>query len=401
MNILKCQLCVGSNLKMIIDLGHHPLADSFLSLEQIKSPLRTYPLQVFLCQTCGHAQLGHNVPQEERYQSVDYSYTAGNSKVSVNHFDEMSKSIGEMVNLNKDDLVVDIGSNDGTLLLSFQKNFGAKIIGVEPSLNISKIAKQNKVFTINDFFNEKTCGAILKLGKAKVITATNVFNHISDLNSFTKNIKKILHKDGIFVFEVPYFPDLIRQGAFDTIYLEHISYFNVKPFNDFFNKHSLYINHLETNEYMGGSIRVSISKNKPKNNKLVEKYISQENKSKIYNLKTYREFKDRIVDFKHRLNFDLYQAKIKGDKIVAIGAATKGNTLLNYCKINSSVIEFVTDSSSLKIGKFTPGSSIQIRPDSDISSDIKYALILPWNIADFLVSKLSHLKLKFIIPRMK
>lgn len=396
-----CQLCNSDSLNLIIDLGHHPLADSFLNENQINEVIKTYPLKVYMCQNCGHAMLGHSVSAEERYQDIDYSYTASNSKVSIAHFDEMSKEIGQRVKLNKNDLVVDVGSNDGTLLKAFQSNFGTKIIGIEPSLNISKIAKQNGVTTINDFFNSKTAEKILKVSKAKVITATNVFNHISELNQFTKNIKKILHNDGAFVFEVPYFPDLIKQGAFDTIYLEHISYFNVKPFQEFFSKYDLYISHLETNTYMGGSIRVYVTKTKPKSSSIVKNYISDEKKNGIYDLKTYKEFNNRIIDFKNRLNFDLYQAKLNGDKIIAIGAATKGNTLLNYCKINTSVIEFVTDSSPLKVGKYMPGSHIPIRHDNDITPDVKYALILPWNIADFLVSKLSHLKLKFIIPKMK
>lgn len=400
MNQKKCQLCGSKELIKIIDLGQHPLADSFLTAEQAAEPTKIYPLEVYLCRKCGHTMLGFWVSEKERYQTIDYSYTGGNSKVSVSHFDEMSKSIGEWVHLDANDLVVDIGSNDGTLLSAFNKNFGTSVIGVEPSFNIAKIAKKNKIKTINDFFNTKSVDQIVKHGTAKVITATNVFNHISDLNSFIKNIKKILRPDGVFVFEVPYFPDLIKQGAFDTIYLEHISYFNVKPFSEYFAKHKLYIHHLETNEYMGGSIRVFVTKNK-QNNKIVEQYVNNEKKLGIYKLSTYKDFNDRILGFKHSLNYDLYAAKMKGDKIVAIGAATKGNTLLNYCKIDSSMIEFVTDSSALKIGKFTPGSNIPIRPDSDISPEIKYALILPWNIADFLVSKLGHLNLKFIIPKMK
>ncbi|KND46794.1 MAG: putative methyltransferase [Parcubacteria bacterium C7867-006] len=401
MHTKKCQLCGGSKLVKIIDLGLHPLADTFLPKECADKPITLYPLNVLLCKSCGHAMLGYVVPPEERYQKIDYSYTASNSKVSVEHFAKMAESVGTKISLGSKDLVIDIGSNDGTLLKSFKSQFGTKVIGIEPSKNIAKIAKKNGITTINDFFNTKTAKVISKKEKAKVIIATNVFNHITDMKAFVKDISLALDKTGLFIFEVPYFKTLVEQGAFDTIYLEHVSYFNVMPFHKFFKEHALYIHSLEKNDYMGGSIRVYVSKIKPKDSSIVNEYIDEEKKYGMYDLATYADFTKRIIDFSGRLNFDLYKAKASGEKIVAIGAATKGNTLLNYCKIDSTVIEFITDSSPLKIGKFAPGSNIPIRPDSDISNEISHALILPWNIADFLVSKLSHLNLKFIIPKMK
>jgi 2-polyprenyl-3-methyl-5-hydroxy-6-metoxy-1,4-benzoquinol methylase len=403
MNLTTCQLCNSKRLVSIIDLGHHPLADTFLPEKFITEPYKVYPLVVMLCRDCGHAQLQYSVPETDRYQKVDYSYTASNSPVSVKHFEEMAQEAISFVGVTKGDLVIDVGSNDGTLLSHFKTHAGSAVLGIEPAKNIAMMAKKRGVQTINDFFNAKTVAQILKKQKAgaKVITATNVFNHITDMRGFMKNIAKILHKDGMFVFEVPYFMDLIKQGAFDTIYLEHISYFGVKAFSNFFKKSGLSIAKLETNSYMGGSIRVYVTKDKKKESKDVTKMIKEETAYGMFKLETFKEFSKRIEQFKFDLNAQVTAAKKEGKKIIGIGAATKGNTLLNYCKIDNHMVDFVTDSSPLKIGKFTPGSLIPIKPDSAITKEISYAIILPWNIAEFLVKKLGHLSLEFIIPKMK
>jgi SAM-dependent methyltransferase len=396
-----CQLCGSTNLYKIIDLGFHPLADSFLEKKHTEAPITLYPLNVVMCKSCGHTMLGFMVKPEERYQKIDYSYTAGNSRVSVAHFKEMAEEIVKVVGVNKNDLVVDIGSNDGTLLKSFKDVSGAKVIGVEPSKNIWKIAQKNSIPTINDFFNKKTVLKISKKQKAKVITATNVFNHINDMRTFVNDIKNLLDRSGVFVFEVPYFLGLVENGEFDTIYLEHTLYFSVKPFHNFFQKNGLEIFKLERNDYMCSSIRVYVRKGK-KQNKVMKEFIKNENDFGLYEEKTYKKFMDRIKSFKFNLNRELYNAKNKNDgKIIAIGAATKGNTLLNYCLIDNNVVDFVTDGSNLKIGKYMPGSNIPILPDAAIDDSVKYALILPWNIASFLMSKFVGKKIKFIVPKFK
>jgi hypothetical protein len=224
---------------------------------------------------------------------------------------------------------------------------------------------------------------------------------VSNVQAFIKNIYKILDKDSFLVFQVPYMKTLLEKGSFDTIYLEHTSYFNLKPFHKFFSGMNLYIVDFELHDYMGGSIRIYLSKDKSKLSKKLRPAIRSEVDKGVFKVSTYGEFMSRIEKFKIDLCQNIHNTKKKGGKIIGIGAATKGNTLLNYCKIDNNTIDFVTDSSPLKIGKFTPGSSIPIKPDSAITKDIDYALILPWNIADFLVKKLDGKGLKFIIPSIK
>ncbi len=399
MHTRNCQMCGADDLAPIIDLGHHPLADTFLPSHHLNQSETRYPLRVLLCKQCGYATLSHVVSQEERYQGVDYSYTASNSPVSISHFTDMAKDIGGAVEINAGDLVVDIGSSDGTLLRSFREQSGCRIQGVEPAKNIAESAERNGIPTINDFFTSSTVSRIVSNGKAQVITATNVYNHITDMNAFMENILAALTNDGMFIFETPSLLDLIRRTAFDTIYLEHVSYFGVKPLARFYKKFGLYIHKIELNDYMGGSMRVYVSK-MPADSHVADAFIRMEETAGSYDPATYASFMNRVHAFKFDLCRELYAIKARGGKIIGIGAATKGNTLLNYCKIDGSILEFITDNSPLKIGKYTPGSHIPIKSDADIHSGVTHALILPWNIGDFLKEKLKHLKLDFIVPSM-
>ncbi len=394
----QCPLCASHDTQKVIDLGLHPLADTFL--KEIDILQMRYPLQVFLCNDCGYAGLIYVVDAQKRYQEHEYSYTSSNSPVAINHFSEMAGQAIERLNVAKKDLVVDIGSNAGTLLQAFREKAGCAVVGVEPSENIAKLAESQGVETIQDFFDSTTARKILQNhGQAKVITCTNVFNHITDLADFMQNVALLLAPDGQLVIETPYLLSLVKDVAFDTIYLEHISYFAVKPFEKFFKTFGLHVTHLEMNDYMGGSIRVYVGKGNQTND-VVAEFIRREEIAGIFSGKTYEALMEKVSNLKEQLLQQITTAKAGGKKIIGIGAATKGNTLLNYCGIDATMLDFVTDSSPLKIGKFMPGSNIPIKSDGDITQDITHALILPWNIAAFLREKLQHLGLTFITPKI-
>jgi SAM-dependent methyltransferase len=399
MNITACHLCGSKDLSKVLDLGFHPLADFFMKESQLHEVERRYPLEVLLCQKCGHGMNSYVVPAETRYQENDYSYDSSNSKIAITHFTDMAKDVTTRAKVKKGDLVVDIGSNVGTLLGAF-KDLGAEVQGVDPSANIAAIAQKNGIPTINDFFSPQAAKKILKKGKAQAITMTNAFNHVSHLQSFMKTLVSILHKDGTFVIELPYFLQVIKKKHFDVVYLEHVSYIAIKPLVPFFKKYGLAITHLEENDYMSGSIRIFVGRGKP--SPLVKKQIALEEKAGLYNKKTWQKFAQEVHMVKLHLLKELVEARHKGGKIVAIGAAAKGNTLLNYCGIDTHLVDFVTDASPLKIGKYTPGSHLPIRSDDEITSEVTHALILAWNIADFLKSKISpkHPHLEFITPHV-
>src|SRR3989344_7415712 len=213
-----CQLCGYGKLVPIIDLGFHPLADTFLPINALTEPEDTFPLKVLLCPACGYATLQYIVDAPSRYQKKDYSYTSSNSAVSLRHFREIAQEITTELKINSSDQVLDIGSNDGTLLQNFREIANCQIMGVEPSTNILKMAKKNNIPTIHGFFDKGIKEQILKSGQVKAITANNVFNHITNLTEFVQNICDLLSIDGAFIFEVPYLLDLVEMNAFDTIY---------------------------------------------------------------------------------------------------------------------------------------------------------------------------------------
>ncbi len=399
MKTTRCQISGSTDAVSIIQLGHHPLADTFLADEARQEPETRYPLEVLLFPESGYATLAYIMPPQERYQKVDYSYTASNSPVAVKHFGEMAQEICDELGLTAQDLVVDIGGNDGTLLKAFHAISQSRMLNVEPAGNIAKIAEAANVPTLTDFFGAEAVRTIGTMGKAKAITGTNVFNHITDLQAFTADIAAALTDDGAFIFEAPSLLELVKRMAFDTIYLEHVSYFGIKPLVRLFGDHGLSIHRIEPSDYMGGSMRVYVKKTKA-DPAVVNGFMEQEQALGIYDQQTYVGFMERVRAFKMNLNTELYEIKKRGGVIVGIGAATKGNTLLNYCGIDGTLLTCVTDASALKIGKFTPGSLLPIVADADIPKNATHALILPWNIGVFLKEKLKHLNLEFIVPRM-
>ncbi len=402
MPVTTCQLCGSGDLRLVIDLGFHPLADTFLKKEKLLEPETRYPLKVLLCGACGHATSGFVVPAAKRYQENDYSYDSSNSKVSVEHFGSMAQEAGQKIGVGAGDLVVDIGGNVGTLLEAFREQAGASILNIEPSTNIADIAEKNDVETVRVFFDLDVANTVAGRGGAKVIAMTNAFNHIAYLDDFMKGIVQSLRRDGAFIIEVPYLLHLIEKLAFDTVYLEHISYFAVRPLRAYFKKFGLVISDVYENDYMGGSLRLYVRKDAPEFGGL-DSMIAKEEAAGLFEPSMYREFMVQVETFKFRLMKELMEVRAAGGRIAGIGAATKGNTLLNYCGIDRTLLEFVTDASPLKVGKYTPGSHLPIQPDEALGGGITHALILPWNIGDFLRQKLSpkYPTLVFITPRMR
>lgn len=395
-----CFLCQSKNLYRAIDLGFHPLADTFLKEGQLNQPEPRYPLNVVACDDCGHLMNGYIVPASARYQDNDYSYDSSNSKVAIGHFSDFAEEAIKLAKIGKGDLVVDFGSNVGTLLDKFREHSGCEVLGIEPSKNIADIAEKNGIKTIQNFFNVKSVDQALKTGKAKLITGTNVYNHIENQTDFAENVDKLLADDGVLVVEAPYAGTLVDETSFDTIYLEHASYFYVTPLKKFWANHGFKIHKVILNPYMGGSMRAYISRHLPEGPE-VTKMSADEVKKGYFTPKCYEDFMDRTINFKMDLMKQLYQIKANGGVIIGIGAATKGNTLLNYCGIDTNLLEYVTDASPLKVGKYTPGSHIPIKHDDEIDNKvITHGLILPWNIGDFLSKKLAPLGIEFLVPHL-
>lgn len=399
---MNCRMCGSAKLENFLDLGFMPPADQFRRKDQLREPDIHYPLQVMMCKECGLAQLSHVVSPEILYRN-DYPYESSTTRTGHIHWSEFAASVVARLKLGPQDLAVDIGSNVGVLLEAFRTQ-GLRVQGVDPAANIAMIAQANGIDTICDFFNEDTARAIVAdKGHASVVTATNVFAHVNDLDAFIESVKDLLGKQGVFIFEAPYFVNLLKHNEYDTIYHEHLSYLSVKPLLAFFRKHDMEIFHIEERDIHGGSFRVHVGRTgswpiSPD----VERMAQAEVDMGVYQHEKLAEFAAAARRNKDELTWLLHSLKHEGKRIAAVSAPAKGMTLINYCRLDTDVLDFVTEKSKLKVGRFTPGAHIPVVSDEELLvRQPDYALVLAWNFADEIMENLREFRLrggKFIIP---
>jgi len=400
--MINCRMCDSDNLEEYLDLGFTPPADQFLRKEQLTEPEIYYPLRVVLCKNCGLSQLDFVVSPEVLYRH-DYPYESSITKTGQVHWAEFAKSVTRSLKLGKEDLVIDIGSNVGVLLEEFRNN-GTRILGVDPASNIVRIAEKRGIETICEFFNPDTVSHILKTkGKSSLIVGTNVFAHIDDLDSLMQGVNKLLVKRGVFIFESPYFVNLVKRLEYDTIYHEHLSYLSVKPLIKFFAKFKMEIFDIQERDIHGGSFRVFIGRKGDRPvSPIVKKLAKNEEKMNLYSVKMLKNFAKRVKQNQHALVWLLRSLKNRGKTIAAVSAPAKGMTLLNYCRLGPEILDFVTEKSQLKIGRHTPGLHIPVYPDSElVKRKVNYALLLAWNFADEIINNLEGYRKiggKFIVP---
>ena len=341
---------------------------------------------------CKHVQTTTITPDSDRYNLFDYSYTSSNSSASRSHWDKFAEEVAKFTHCLKG-RVCEIGSNDGYLLKQFLKK-DCDVLGVDASESMTKLSNLNKIKTINLIFDYNSSALIQKEhGEFDVVIANNVFNHSNDPVSFAKGANRILKSNGFYIFEVPYWKCSVESTKIDQIYHEHVSYFTGRSVKEIMELAGFQINRIEIVDYHGGSLRVYAEKTtKDEINHCddLSKMISSE--VDLFSITIYENLKKtlikRKIDFKHRL----LSIKKSGGSIIAIGAAAKGNTLLNFLNLDSSLIDWVTDTSKFKCGKTTPLSNIEICNDNVISTYEKvYALILCWNLSDAIKTKLRKL----------
>lgn len=370
-----CSVC-GKILKNFLDLGLHPCADTFITSQKKAIKLKKYPLIVGYC-NCNHLTSIIKISPFERYKKNDYSYTSNNSPVSRSHFYEIAKILSKNFRISKKSKVIEIGSNDGTFLKNLKKISKSNVLGIDPSDNMCRIARQNGINSLNIFFNKSSAKLIKKkFGSFDLLYGANVFNHIENPKEFLFSCKKLVKEEGLIILEVPDLDQLFKSVGFDTIYHEHRQYFSINSLRKIFALCNLYILKIDKINYMSGSLRIyAINKNK-NTNKLY----------KLSNKKKFEVFKKKIHKVKKLMISFVNNNKKNGKIIVGLGAATKGNTLLNYCNFTYKDIHCVLDNSKYKIGKFMPGSGIKILDEKKIKN-FHSVIILPWNITKHLYKK--------------
>jgi len=375
-----------------------PLVNSFLREDQLESDEPKFPLDVYFCTSCGMVQLGDVVPPEMMFK--DYVYVSGTSDTMRKHFEEFA---GEAVKKIGKGLVIDIGGNDGTFLKVF-RILGMKTLNVEPATNIAEISRKENIETINDFWCVSVAKDILENhGKAKLITGTNVFAHVNDLDGFVSAAKILLEDDGALVVEFPYLVDMIEKTEFDTIYHEHLSYISVRPMVTFFKRLGMEVVDAVRSDVHGGSIRIYAMKpGAGKVSEEIDNLLSLEEKMGLGSFETYEEFGERVVEIKKQLLSLLEELRSDGKRIAGYGAPAKGNVLMNYIGIGSQFLDYIVDKNQLKQNLFTPGMHLPVYSTEKIMEDKPdYLLILAWNFADEIMKQQSAFKKtggKFIIP---
>ncbi len=396
-----CRTCGSPRLRLGLDLGLLPLANSFLPPQRAVDPTPEprYPLRVFYCENCGLIQLRDIVDMREMYD--DYAFLTATATTSLIHFDQYAEDMTRRLSLKSADLVVDIGSNDGTLLKAFRRR-GTTVLGVEPARNLANQAMAEGVPTLNEYFGPDTVERIGPHG-ARLITANNVVSHVQDLNGFMESVSNTLASEGIFAFEVPWVVDVLRHYNFDIIYHEHLSYFGFKPLSDLLGRHDLELIDLQHFPLIhGGSFRglAAHPRTFPRQSDTITRVFQDEKTGADF--ATLNEFAYRVHDIRRRLLELLQDLKKKGKKIVGYGAPAKATILLNYCSIDRSILDFVTDTTPLKQGRFVPGVRIPIvDPDELRKAKPDYALLLAWNFKDEILKKeQEYLRSggQFIIP---
>ncbi len=392
MKATNCRMCQSKNLKQWLDLGLHPHSDHF---HKEKEAEMFYPLGVSICEDCGLNQLTYIVAKEELYLK-DYLYESSITKTASDHWQELADTVCQKVELPDNSFIVDIGSNDGTLLTKFQAR-GHRVLGIDPTPEATQIAIDRGVPTIQKFF---TRDAIEGMDKADLAVGTNVFAHVHDLDTFMDDIDALLKPNGVFVFESPYFGEFLKGVEMDTVYHQHLSYLSLKPLVPFLEKHGMEVFAVEQRPLHGGVFRVYIAR---KGEKRIESSVLAMLESENWRIQDLEAVADCFKDTMTNLLQFILDLKRMDKTFAIVSTPAKGNTLLNYAHIGR-YIDFATDRSKLKQGRFLPGTGIEVFSDEElIKRQPDYAIVLAWNFFDEIITNVRNagFKGKFIRPLPK
>jgi len=389
-----CRHCNNELTHKFVDLGIQPASNHYLSEEEIKSDFEApkYPLVTHVCHHCWLVQT-EDFASADTFFSNDYAYFSSTSKGWLNHAKEYSDDVIKQLTLNSESFVVEVASNDGYLLRNFLQQ-GIPCLGIEPTLSTATAAKKIGIPVVTEFFGSVLSEDIVKeYAYADLIVCNNVLAHVPDINDFVAGLSKLLSPSGTLTIEFPHLLNLIKYNQFDTIYHEHFSYFSLYTTSQILMTSGLMIYDVKTLNTHGGSLRLYVCHQdvgvvvSDKVNSLLKEEIQ----FGLQNLSVYDEFQQKVELIKSELVNFLQKQKQAGKKVVAYGAAAKGNTLLNFSGISTELLPQIYDAAPSKQGKFMPSSKIPIlSPEQMNFSEIDYILILPWNIKQEVISQLKE-----------
>jgi SAM-dependent methyltransferase len=380
-----------------------PLANSYLTAEEIGRMEPFYPLHAYVCAECFLVQLSEFETPGRIF--TDYAYFSSYSDSWVAHAREYVESMTARFRLNSMSRVIEIASNDG-YLLQFFKEKGVPSLGIEPAANVARVAEEKGIQTIVKFFDLETARCLAQDGvQADLLLGNNVLAHVPRLNEFVQAMKAVLKPQGIITMEFPHLLQLMRQNQFDTIYHEHFSYLSLSTVEKIFSKFGLRIFDVDQLPTHGGSLRIystHAESNEPATTQAVRDLLRDEHEAGLLGLNAYSDFANRVRSTKRTLLRFLLEACDKGEKVVGYGAPAKGNTLLNYCGVRTDFVEYTVDRNPHKQTRYLPGVHIPIcDPEKIRETQPDYVLILPWNIKDEVIQQMSFIREwggRFVIP---
>jgi C-methyltransferase-like protein/methyltransferase family protein/putative zinc binding protein len=383
----RCRAC-GDNIQAFMSLGRQPAAQVLVDPTEQRDQF-TYELKPAVCYSCCLLQL-IEVPAPEFLFCGTYPYFTGTSRAMAEHFRDWADALLQReLAIVSDPFVVEIGSNDGTFLLNMARA-GVRHLGVEPAASVAQVARERGVSVLETFFNARTATQIrAKHGPADVISAANVIAHIPAINDVAGGISVLLNDDGIFTFEAIYLGDLVRNTLLDQLYDEHVFTFSVQSVYQVFSRFGLELIDVEHQETHGGSIRYTLAhKGRRPVSKSVEKAIEEEHALGLYDPRTYEQFASRARRIRDRFLNLLRDLRAKGKRIAGYGATAKSTTILNYCGIDSRLVDYIADSTPMKQGKLTSGTHIMVRSPAYFAEDKPdYTVLLAWNHRNEIESK--------------
>ena len=405
---MKCRHCKNLLENTFLNLGFAPPSNAYLNEDALYRPERYYPLKVSVCNNCWLVQTQDYTQADELF-SPDYAYFSSTSTSWLAHAKHYTEAMIARLGLNETSYVIEVACNDGYLLKNFLAA-GIPCLGVEPTASTAAAAEQLQIPILREFFGAEVGKKLAFRGKkADLIIGNNVYAHVPDINDFTLGLKAALKPSGTLTLEFPHLMELIEHTQFDTIYHEHFSYLSLHSVSCIFESAGLRIFDVEQIPTHGGSLRVfGCHVDDPRQNtKMVQTLHAREIQQGLQSLDAYNNFQDQANRVKNDLLDFLIEQKRAGKKVIAYGAAAKGNTLLNFAGVKPDLLPFVCDAASSKQGKFMPGSHIPILPPSvltDFNPD--FVVILPWNIAEEITSQLESLvtkNTKFVtaVPRLQ
>ena len=390
---MRCRSCRDELSPPVLDLGFAPPSNSYLSIDQLDEPETYLPLRARFCDKCMLMQL-ENYSDPQNLFTPDYAYRSGVSQTWIDHVTTFARSISARLDLNSRSLVAEIGCNDGHLLRNFA-SAGIPCLGVEPAAAAARAARLHGIDINEDFFSAALAGELAGGGVlADLIIANNVFAHVPEINDFADGLSTIVKPDGVVTLEFPHVQNLVRYGQFDTIYHEHYSYLSLTSASRVLERAGLEVFDVEQLATHGGSLRVYAGHHGQGRTVThrVREILQSEIDTGLLKRETYAELQPKAERIKDALLTFLLDAKRSGKHVAAYGAAAKGSTLLNFAGIKPDLLPVVYDAAPSKQGRYLPGSHVPIRHPSSIEAGIwDYILILPWNIADEVMSQLAEL----------